>query len=155
MRSFGLASSKWSWAVGAAALLSVSAVTLVFAPASAQPPVLADVTMYSESQAIRGSEVSANYCAACHGAELTGGGGAPTLKGPDFLFGWSKKTTKDLVEYIADRMPPGQGHSLTDQEYEDVTAYILSANGFQAGQSDLASATSKPIGQPPETVAHK
>jgi mono/diheme cytochrome c family protein len=144
--------SKLCWA--AAALFAGSAAA-VYAPVSAGPPVRADTSLFSEVQAARGSEVAANHCAVCHGAELTGGGGAPSLKGPDFLFGWSGKTTKELVEYIASTMPPGQGRSLTEQEYEDAAAYILGTNGFPAGQSSLSAATATLIGQPPDAAPQK
>lgn len=136
----------------AAAVLLVGGVAFVIMPLSANSPGPTDSFLFSGGQAARGGEVFASHCAVCHGSELTGGGGSPTLNGPDFLFGWSKKTTKELVEYIATNMPPGQGHSLTDPEYEDVAAYILSANGFPAGQSPLAAVASKPIGQPPEAA---
>lgn len=138
------------WSVRSAATLLVSACAAVYPPVSADASGPVDSALFSELQASRGSEVYGANCAVCHGAALTGGGGAPTLQGPDFLFGWSAKSTTQLVEYISSAMPPGQAHSLTGEEYEDVTAYILGVNGFPAGQADLSPATPKPIGQPPE-----
>lgn len=143
-------SFKVRWTLRAAAVLFAGGVVGVFMPVSANPPVEVDTSLFSEIQATRGGEVLASHCAVCHGAELTGGGGAPSLNGPDFLFGWSQKTTKDLVEYISNTMPPGQSHALTDREYEDAAAYILKVNGFQAGDSALRPTNPIPIGEPPE-----
>lgn len=120
-------------------------------PVAAAAPK-ADGSLFSEIQVTRGAEVLGAHCAVCHGAELRGGGGSPPLQGPDFMFGWSNKTTKDLVELISAKMPPGQAHSLSNQEYEDVTAYILSANGFRAGSTPLSPVNPQPIGQPPEAA---
>lgn len=148
-RIFG--SRRLRWAAHAAAVLSIGVVAVVFRPLSAQALIAVDASLFTEAQATRGGEVFGAHCAVCHGAELTGGGGSPALSGPDFLFGWSRKSTKDLVDYIANKMPPGESHTLSDPEYEDVTAYILSANGFKAGQATLAPAMPKPICEPTGT----
>ncbi|QGY79246.1 PQQ-binding-like beta-propeller repeat protein [Sphingorhabdus lacus] len=149
MKSLALSvSRRFRWAPRAAAALFVGGTVIAFLPVSAEPPVQADSSLFSEDQATRGKVVYASHCAVCHGFELTGGGGSPTLKGPDFLFGWSRKSTKDLVDYISVNMPPGQGRSLSGQEYEDVAAYILGANGFRAGQSPLTATTLRVIDQP-------
>lgn len=144
-----LTDSKLRWAVRVAPILLVVSAVAFVAPLNAEPPAGTDTPLFSAVQATRGGPVVAAHCAVCHGSELTGGGGAPSLNGPDFLFGWSKKTTTELVEYIATNMPPGQGHSLPDRDYEDATAYILSVNGFPAGVSDLTPAKAKTIGVPP------
>jgi alcohol dehydrogenase (cytochrome c) len=138
------------WTTRAAVVLFVGAVAISFLPVSAEPAAQSVGSLFAAPQAKRGGAAYATHCAVCHGFELTGGGGSPALAGPDFLFGWSQKTTKDLVDYISVNMPPGQGRSLSGQEYEDVTAYILGANGFPAGQSPLTSTTAQVIGQPKE-----
>jgi mono/diheme cytochrome c family protein len=136
--------------LGAAVILVAGGTAFDYWTASAAG--LESSSLFSEAQATRGSEVSGAHCAVCHGAGLTGGGGSPPLQGPDFLFGWSPKSTGDLVAYISEKMPPGQGRSLTEQQYIDVSAYILSANGFPAGSSSLHPALPKPIGEPPATA---
>jgi hypothetical protein len=42
-------------------------------------------------------------------------------------------------------MPPGQAGSMSEQEYADVTAAILSANGAPAGGQALAPGSTAPI----------
>lgn len=152
MNAFLPSRKKLRWAARAALVLLMGGMAVNFTPLSAEATSRMDSSLFSEDQAKRGSVVLETHCAVCHGAQLTGGGGSPPLQGPDFLFGWSAKTTKELVEYIATNMPPGQGHSLTDQQYEDVTAYILGANGFPAGQTPLTPANPRPIGEPPEAA---
>ena len=133
------------WAIAALLVSAVASTAAVVAPAGAQ--ALA-ASLYSSTQAARGGEVYATNCAVCHGPELTGGGGAPALRGPDFLFGWSPKTTKDLVNFISTNMPPGQGHTLPDAQYVDAAAFILSTNGFKAGSADLTLSSPRPIAAP-------
>lgn len=145
-------SGKLNLAARAVAFLVLGGFAVSLTPVNAGPPVSVDGSLFSEAQATRGGTVYATRCAVCHGTELTGGGGSPPLKGPDFLFGWSSKSTTALVEYISVKMPPGQKGLLSGQENEDVTAYILRANGFPAGRSPLSPATSKPIGEPAETA---
>ena len=66
--------------------------------------------VYTDEQAKRGAPLYSQYCASCHGAELTGGEMAPALVGSDF-------------------------------SNTDILAYILSANTFPAGISELARET--------------
>ena len=145
--------TRMCWAIGGTAAILYSGGIAAYDPSKNIGTVSAeDSGLFSAAQAARGGEISGAHCAMCHGAELTGGGGSPPLQGPDFLFGWSPKTTTDLVEYISEKMPPGLGHSLTEQQYEDVSAYILSANGFPAGPSPLNPANPKRIGETPEAA---
>lgn len=152
MSPLWLGSGKLSRRVRTVATLFVGGALTVYVPVSAADADPERDSLFSEVQAARGGEVMRVHCMVCHGARLTGGGGSPTLQGPDFLLGWSEKTTTDLVEYIATKMPPGRGHSLTGQQYEDVSAYILSFNGFPAGKAPLSPANPKPIGLPPDAV---
>ena len=70
---------------------------------------------------------------------------------------WGKRTTKDLLEYMAATMPPGKP-SLAEAEYINITAFILQFNGAPAGTQALTAATTTPIGsiatgQRPATTA--
>jgi mono/diheme cytochrome c family protein len=80
-----------------------------------------------------GKAVYDKSCAACHGAELQGGGESPPLKGPPFLANWKGKTAAELYTFIHQNMPPGAAGSLSDADYRAVTAYILQANGAKEG----------------------
>ena len=91
--------------------------------------------VFSVEQARRGAAVYAASCAACHGADFTPAPGTPPLKGNAFLANWKGKAVGDLHSRIHQTMPPGAAGSLPDADYLAVTAYLLEANGFKAGQA--------------------
>ena len=62
---------------------------------------------------------------------------APPLRGDDFLATWKGRNTAELFERIRSTMPTDSPGSLSGQRYLDIVAYILSANGFPAGESEL------------------
>jgi mono/diheme cytochrome c family protein len=92
--------------------------------------------VYSEIQAARGREVYRAQCMECHGERLEGGSGPP-LVGNDFLSNWSARSLASLVDKIQKTMPFAQPGSLSRQESTDLTAYILQAVKFPAGQVEL------------------
>jgi S-disulfanyl-L-cysteine oxidoreductase SoxD len=106
--------------------------------ATPQPSVADGV--YSAEQSGRGQRIYADTCASCHGADLSGGatlaGDVPSLAGVDFVGAWNGSTLGDLFERVR-TMPPTSPGSLSAQQYADVLAFILSKNGFPAGQTDL------------------
>lgn len=97
--------------------------------------------VYSQEQADRGRALYARECAACHGAELSGGEEAPPLTGAAFLANWNGLTVGDLFERIRVSMPEGKPGSLSRQTNADILAYILGANQFPAGKTDLPTGT--------------
>jgi len=92
---------------------------------------------YTEEQAKRGEPIYAQNCASCHGPELSGGEMAPPLAAGDFLSGWDGLTVGDLFERIRISMPQNAPGSLTAQQNADVLAFILHANKFPAGKTEL------------------
>ena len=93
--------------------------------------------VYTEEQAKRGEEVYKKECAACHGAELTGGESAPPLTGGAFQANWNGLTLGDLFDRIRKTMPQAKPGSLTRQQDSDVLAFMLSVNKFPAGKTEL------------------
>ena len=93
--------------------------------------------VYTEEQAKRGEEVYKKECAACHGAELTGGESAPALAGGAFQSNWNGLTLGDLFDRIRKTMPQSKPGSLTRQQNSDVLAFMLSVNKFPAGKTEL------------------
>ncbi|GAA4015502.1 hypothetical protein GCM10022631_29480 [Deinococcus rubellus] len=78
-------------------------------------------------------------CQACHGVNLQGGAG-PTLVGSGFLAKWAngKHPVGDLYDVISKQMPLSAPGSLSQKQYLDVTAFILSKDGYQAGTTALS-----------------
>jgi mono/diheme cytochrome c family protein len=93
--------------------------------------------VYTKSQASRGETTYQEVCSKCHGQNLSGGEGGPSLAGDEFRQKWNGKTAGDLFGLIRKTMPSDDPASLSSREYSDVVAYILSVNEFPAGQREL------------------
>ena len=97
-----------------------------------------DGAFYSEGQAGRGEQLYQQYCMSCHGGRLQGNPAAP-LAGTVFLSRWAdgQHTLDDLLYIMRTQMPYNAPASLTRQQYADVLAYVLKANGYPAGEAEL------------------
>jgi mono/diheme cytochrome c family protein len=93
--------------------------------------------VYTTAQAERASAVYRDQCANCHAQNMRGAPGAPGLAGPGFMFEWNGKSAGELFDVLKKTMPPGGAGRLTDQQYADLVAAMLHANGFPAGTTDL------------------
>jgi alcohol dehydrogenase (cytochrome c) len=91
---------------------------------------------FSSSQVAQGRWEYTRQCGSCHGAQLQGGG-APALKGTQFVQQWGGKTLQALYGYVHDAMPLGAAGTLVMQEYADIVAYVLAQNGLAAGSEAL------------------
>jgi mono/diheme cytochrome c family protein len=97
---------------------------------------------FTAAQSERGKSEYTRYCSGCHGTQLDGGGSAPQLHNAPFLNNWREDYVSSLYQQIHDRMPPSRAaQSIKDEQYVDIVAYILSMNGFPAGQSELTRPT--------------
>ena len=95
--------------------------------------------VYSQDQASRGQKAYNAQCARCHGEALLGGENSPPLVDPDFLEKWYGKSVGSLVDFTRKTMPSDGPGKLSRRQCTDMIAYLLSANGFPAGESDLDS----------------
>lgn len=93
--------------------------------------------VFTEEQAERGMALAEENCVMCHAANLRGGPGAPPIAGNEFLFIWSTQSVNSLFDYLKLNMPPVEPGSLSDQEYVDIVAAILSSSEFPAGDTEL------------------
>lgn len=123
--------------LGAALTLGGLTLAVATAPAAATPG-----PSFTRVQATFGQRVYTTSCQGCHGANLQGVRG-PALVGPAFLSKWAdgKRPAAELHEYIAQKMPRNKPASLTAAQYRNVTAYILSRNGYVAGTRSLSPTT--------------
>ena len=94
--------------------------------------------VYTQEQAKRGEAAYGERCARCHGADLMSGDSVPPLAGADFLSLWNTKTVGDLFDRIRTSMPSDKPGTLNRQQDSDIVAYLLSANKFPAGNTELA-----------------
>lgn len=95
--------------------------------------------IYSAEQAKRGGQLYRKECASCHGDSLDGQPPTPPLAGDDFTSNWNGQALKDLFEKIQTTMPADHPGKLSRQENADLLAFLLSANKFPAGKTDLGS----------------
>jgi S-disulfanyl-L-cysteine oxidoreductase SoxD len=128
-----LASARVSLTVAATALAAFSAST-----------AFADDGWFQQVQATAGRQTFNNYCAQCHGPELTGAAG-PALIGPTFLSQWSNKPLSDLYAYEHQNMPATNPGSVPADQLWKITAYILQKNGFPSGDTDVTVNASRPL----------
>ena len=69
-------------------------------------------------------------CAECHSLSLRGSSHGNELIGRIFIEKWQNKFEL-LFSIIANTMPPGNNHKITDNEYMDILSYILSRNNIK------------------------
>ncbi len=127
--------------VAATALGVILAVPLIFARRGSEQSTSVWDGVYTEEQAKRGQSLYARECASCHGAMLTGGEAAPPLTGGAFLSNWNGLTMGDLFERVRTTMPLSKPGKLSRETNADILAYVLSANRFPAGTTELPKRT--------------
>jgi alcohol dehydrogenase (cytochrome c) len=116
---------------------SLGALVLVILALGATRGEAAAVGAYTNEQASRGAAVYTQYCAVCHGANLQGEAGTP-LMGRTFLQAYGAGTAAQLYDFLSRQMPLNAPGSLSQQQYLDVTAFILERNGLPPGSAPLS-----------------
>lgn len=98
--------------------------------------------VYTEEQAARGQEAYGS-CTRCHGRRLNGAADDPDMKSTPplaraaFLRDWDGQSLAALFEMTRATMPQDNPNSLSDQQYIDVIAYMLSVSDAPAGDEEL------------------
>jgi mono/diheme cytochrome c family protein len=95
--------------------------------------------IYTAAQAMRGGALFQMRCAVCHGEMLEGAAGPP-LVGDAFLGPRDKQPLSDLFDKIHATMPADAPGTLEPQQVADLVAFILQANKFAAGRTDVPAA---------------
>ena len=99
--------------------------------------------VFTEAQATVGQAVYSGACGICHGRRLNGAPEDPDMRSTPplararFLRVWEGRSLATLFEYTRATMPEDNPNSLTDQEYVDVIAYMLSVGGMPVGEAEL------------------
>jgi mono/diheme cytochrome c family protein len=95
--------------------------------------------VYTAEQAQHGKAIYQNQCGMCHGDALEGQGQNSPLTGTAFLNNWTGQTLADLFMKTIVMMPAMDPGTMTPKDTAEVIAYILSANKFPAGKTELPS----------------
>jgi alcohol dehydrogenase (cytochrome c) len=122
------------------------AVILTFGAVTASFQTRTPVGPYTARQADAGRAVYLSHCASCHLPDLGGRNEAPELAGSNFIRAWGARTTNDLLTFIRTTMPPADRGNLGTQNYVDLVAFLLSANGAPAGNQPLTATERLAIG---------
>jgi len=101
-----------------------------------QPRGLGD-GVYTEEQASRGRRVYGQACSSCHADNLQGGEMGPGLMGEPFIESWDGERLSELMLVVQFTMPQDNPGGLSPEDYQDVVAYLLQANDFPPGDTDL------------------
>ncbi|NTZ04488.1 c-type cytochrome [Burkholderia metallica] len=107
------------------------------------------VPSFEQAQVQHGKKLYTDACAKCHGDQLEGNT-APALSGESFApEGKSHITVGGIFLYMSSNMPADRPGKMTAQEYEDLMAFLLYSNGYDAAQSkltaDIANASKAPL----------
>ena len=98
--------------------------------------------VYTDEQATRGEALYGEHCARCHGATLQGNGeGAQPLTGATFKSTWNGVSVGAMFDRVRLSMPQDKPGTMTRQQVADLLAFILRANKFPAGKTELARQT--------------
>ena len=90
---------------------------------------------YEEGQAERGELLYQKNCAACHLVDLSGSFEAPNLADNSFRNNWSNRGMQEFLDMLRRTMPPQAPGSLSESQYQDVSAFLLSANAIPASST--------------------
>jgi len=66
---------------------------------------------------------------------------SPGLVGGEFVWNWNGLSVGDLFERLRVSMPQGEPNSVSRQEKADILAFLLQANDFPVGDTELANRT--------------
>jgi len=99
--------------------------------------------VFTEAQAKRGETLYEGPCGRCHGRRLDGAPidpdmfSTPPVAGAKFLRKWNGLTLAALYAYSRATMPENNPGFLSDQEFVDLIAYMLSVGGLPSGRGEL------------------
>lgn len=93
--------------------------------------------VYTTAQADRGKDNFEKSCSNCHNSDLNGSVRAPSLRGDRFLRNWENGSVDVLFVKLRDSMPATYPETVSDATKIDILAYLLQANGFPAGNTEL------------------
>lgn len=114
------------------ALTAVIAIGLLPFTGNAQSPA-----QFTPEQVERGRVQYDEHCVLCHGENLNDGPFGQPLVGAYFRDRWAGHTVERLFNQMRQTMPPGQTNLLSRQDYVDLIALMIQANGAVASEEEI------------------
>ena len=114
-----------------ATMIAAAAVTAGFWAASGSAQTAEGP--FTQAQAQAGRAAYAANCGGCHQQNLSGSGDQVPLAGSTFMASWGRRPVKEFYDDIRANMPYGRAGSLDAATYQNITAFILMANGAKPG----------------------
>ena len=111
---------------------STTAIEVATAPPPSATPAETPGAVTFDTQADAGARTYEMNCAVCHGANLEGTTLGPLLTGNTFVQRWGEQSPALLLGNIRANMPPGGNENLTEVDYLNLVAHILSQNGVDS-----------------------
>ena len=108
-------------------------------------PAAAGAGDFTSAQAEAGHGAYQRYCAECHQSALRGTGHGPPLLGARFQSNWAERGADELIAYLRSEMSMAVPVSTHADVYTDIAAFILAANGAEAGDSPLHARDDTPV----------
>ena len=95
--------------------------------------------VFTAAQAERGHVVFERVCAGCHASNLGGDEPreVPALAHEEFDASWRGEPVSALQRKVRTTMPADRPGTLSAADSIDIVAYILQANGFRPGATEL------------------
>jgi alcohol dehydrogenase (cytochrome c) len=114
---------------------------------------------FTQAQAQAGRAAYATNCGGCHQQNLAGSGDQVPLAGTTFMASWGRRAIKEFYDDIRANMPYGRAGSLDAATYQNITAFILTANGAKPGSkpfdgTDTTRISAIATGQVPADIAN-
>lgn len=146
--------NSWGNALGAVTVAEVEAILGGTAPVAgddaAAAPEVASLSgrtiwdgVFTAEQALRGEQINSGACASCHGRRMDGAAldpdrpSTPPIARDRFLRKWDGQSVAGLFALAKATMPKNNPGGLSDQQYVDMIAYMISFSGAPAGDTEL------------------
>lgn len=94
--------------------------------------------LYTEAQALRGANLYATHCAACHGADLSGSAYGPGISERELLSRWKGRPLGELFTLIQRTMPLNSPGGLRGPQNADILAFMLQRAKLPPGATELS-----------------
>ncbi|HVI29867.1 cytochrome c [Hansschlegelia sp.] len=107
-------------------------------------PAFAGEGPFTDAQVKKGLTEYNTHCRTCHAKDGNGALG-PALHGDTFKGRFGGQSWADIRNWIHENMPQTAPGTLSDDQLNVLTAYIMTLNGYTAGQTEMSPDAAKSV----------